>query len=150
VLRYEYGSWERNGSRILVSGRGPDDNVYIGWVNPDGSFSELVFAARDAGLWVQDAVQRADGAVVALGSPAGRDSAQAIYDSSGRALTAPIGSGPPERVAWSPDGSAVLVQAGGRVYLATVTGDIADITEQVAGARAINWVAGSLPVVDNP
>ena len=150
ALRYEYGSWERSGGRILVSGRGPDDNVYIGWVNPDGSFSELVFAARDAGLWVQDAVQRADGSVVALGSPAGPNSAQAIYDSGGRALSAPIGGGPPERVAWSPDGSAVLVQAGGRVYLATVTGELADITEQVAGARAINWVGGSLPAVDSP
>ena len=150
VLRYEYGSWEINGNRILVSGRGPDDNVYIGWVNRDGSFSELVLAARDAGLWVQHAVQRPDGAVLALGSPAGPGSAQAIYDSLGRPRSAPIGFGPPERVAWSPDRSAVLVQAGGRVYLAAVDGPVADITEQVAGARAINWVQGSLPVPDNP
>ena len=150
VLRYEYGSWEINGNRILVSGRGPDDNVYIGWVSRDGSFSELVFAARDAGLWVQHAVQRPDGAVLALGSPAGPGSAQAIYDSFGRPRSAPIGFGPPERVAWSPSRDAVLVQAGGRVYLAAVDRPVADITEQVAGARAVNWVQGSLPVPDNP
>lgn len=150
VLRYEYGSWENNGSRILVSGRAEDDNVYIAWVNRDGSFSELVFAARDAGLWVQNAVQRLDGSIVTLGSPGGSNSAMRIYNQFGQPLTDSIGDGPPQRVEWSPDRSAVLLIVNGRVYLANVNGSVTEITQQVGGARAINWVSGSLPLVDSP
>ncbi len=151
VYRYAYGSWENNGNRLLVSGSGPDGNVYIGWVNRDGSFSELILAARDAGLWVQNAVQRPDGSIVTLGAPTaagGRNTAQRIYDASGQALTGPIGSEPPQRVEWSPDRSAVLVVADNRIYLANINGSVTDITAEVAGTRAINWVAGNVPTTD--
>jgi hypothetical protein len=153
VFEYEYGSWSNDGQRILVSGSAPDGNVYIGWINRDGSFSQIVFAARDNGLWVQHAVQRPDGSIIALGAPyseGGPGAAQRIYDASGRALTGPIGSGPPQRVEWSPDRSAVLVIAGDRVYLAHIDGRVEDITNEVAGVRAINWVGGSVPVIGSP
>jgi Bacterial SH3 domain len=154
VMRYEYGSWENNGNRILVSGSTPDGNVYIGWVNRDGSFSEIVFQARDAaGLWVQNAVQRADGSIFTLGAPyseGGPGGTMRIYNQFGQALTGTIGSGPPQRVEWSPDHSAALVIVSGRVYLATITGSVTDITDEVAGAQAINWVNGDLPVADSP
>ncbi|HLV35364.1 MAG TPA: WD40 repeat domain-containing protein, partial [Spirillospora sp.] len=153
VYEYEYGSWSNDGNRLLVSGSAPDGNVYIGWINRDGSFSELVFAARDAGLWVQHAAQRPDGSIVTLGAPyseGGPAAAQRIYDSSGRALTGPIGSGPPQRVEWSPDRSAALVIVADRVYLARIDGGIDDITAEVAGAQAINWVSGDVPIVDSP
>lgn len=153
AFEYEYGSWSNDGSRILVSGSGPDGNVYIGWINRDGSFSELVFAARDAGLWVQHAVQRPDGSIVTLGAPyneGGPGAAQRLYTGSGQALTGPIGGGPPQRVEWSPDRSAALVIVNGRVYLAHIDGRVDDITAEVAGAQAINWVSGAVPVVDSP
>jgi hypothetical protein len=154
VMRYEYGSWENNGNRILVSGSAPDGNVYIGWVNRDGSFSELVFDARNsAGLWVQNAVQRPDGSIVTLGAPyneGGPGGTMRIYDQFGQALSGTIGNGPPQRVEWSPDRSAALVIVSGRVYLATITGSVTDITDEVAGAQAINWVDGDLPVADSP
>lgn len=153
VFEHEYGTWANDGSRILVSGSAPDGNVYIGWINRDGSFSELVFAARDAGLWVQHAAQRPDGSIVTLGAPyseGGPGAAQRIYDAIGRALTGPIGSGPPQRVEWSPDRSAALVIVADRAYLAHIDGTITDITAEVAGAQAINWVSGSVPVVDSP
>jgi hypothetical protein len=153
VYEYEYGSWSNDGNRILVSGSGPDGNVYIGWINRDGSFSELVFAARDAGLWVQNAVQRPDGSIVTLGAPfseGGPGAPMRIYTSNGLPLTGPIGSGPPQRVEWSPDRSAVLIISGGRVYLADLNGTVADITDEVGGVQAINWVSGSLPATDGP
>lgn len=154
VMRYEYGSWENNGNRILVSGSAPDGNVYIAWVNRDGSFSELVFQARDAaGLWVQNAVQRPDGTIFTLGAPyseGGPGGAMRIYNQFGQPLTGTIGSGPPQRVEWSPDRSAALVIVNGRAYLATITGSVTDITDEVAGAQAINWVSGDLPAADSP
>src|SRR5690606_27319834 len=106
AVRYDYGSWSTDGSRILVSGTAQDGNIYIGWINPDTSFSELVFGARDAGLWVQHAVQRPDGSIVTLGAPlneGGRDAPQRLYDATGQALTGTIGSARPDRVEWSPD-----------------------------------------------
>jgi dipeptidyl aminopeptidase/acylaminoacyl peptidase len=152
VFRHDYGSWARDGGRVLVSGRGPDDNVYVGWINRDGSFSELLFAAADNGLWMGFANQAADGAVYALGAPGGRGappgSPLALYNMNGQALTGPIGEGFPARVVWSPDGRAVLVESNGRQYLASVNGSITEITGQVSGARAVNWVEGDLPPGD--
>jgi hypothetical protein len=68
----------------------------------------------------------------------------------GQALTAPIGEGFPERVEWSPDGYAVFVQSNGRQYIANVNGKINEITGQVAGTRAVNWVQGALPPGETP
>ena len=153
VYEYEYGSWSNDGRRILVSGSGPDGNVYIGWINRDGSFSELVLAARDVGLWVQHAVQRPDGTIVTLGAPfneGGPAAAQRIYTADGIPLTGPIGDGPPQRVEWSPDRSAVLLIINGRTWLADVNGTVADITAEVGTTRAINWISGRLPATDGP
>lgn len=150
---YEYGTFSNDGSRILVSGSAPDGNVYIGWINRDGTFDSIVFAGRDNGLWVQNAAQRPDGSIVTLGAPfseGGPGAAQRIYDAAGRALSDPIGSGPPQRVEWSPDRSAVLMIVNDRAYLARIDGTIADITAEVAGAQAINWISGDVPVVDSP
>ena len=36
----------------------------------------------------------------------------------------------------------------GRVYLANISGSITDITDEVAGTQAINWVAGNVPSTD--
>jgi hypothetical protein len=152
VFRHDYGSWSRDGSRVLVSGRGPDDNVYVGWINRDGSFSELLYPAADNGLWMGFANQAADGAVYALGAPGGRGappaSPLAIHNMSGQALTGPIGDAFPQRVVWSPDGRAVLVESNGRQYLASINGTITEITGQVSGANAVNWVDGALPPGD--
>ena len=152
VFRHDYGSWSRDGSRVLVSGRGPDDNVYVGWINRDGSFSELLFAAADNGLWMGFANQAVDGSVYALGAPGGRGappgSPLALYNMFGQPLTAPIGDGFPQRVIWSPDGRAVYVEANGRQYLASIDGSVTEITGLVSGARAVNWVEGDLPPGD--
>ncbi|MBC6938385.1 MAG: hypothetical protein DWB42_21485, partial [Chloroflexi bacterium] len=148
VVRYQYGAWSRDGGRILVSGAAPDGRVYVGWLNRDGSFAEMVYNAEANGLWMGFASPAADGRIYALGAPGDRNGPREplrIYDQAGRALTPSIGTGFPERVEWSPDGRAVFVQTGGQQYIADINGGLRNITGQVAGARAINWVAGDLP-----
>jgi hypothetical protein len=148
VLRYEFGSWERSGGRVLVSGRSPDGSVYVAWINRDGSLSEMVFDSGNAGLWLGYANQSRDGEIYALGAPGGDGGPGgplSIYNMQGQALTGPIGGGQPQRVEWSPDGRAVYVEVDGRQYVAFVTGEVRDITGSVAGARAVNWVDGILP-----
>ncbi|MCA0454963.1 MAG: hypothetical protein LCI00_13405 [Chloroflexi bacterium] len=148
VLRYDYGAWSRDGSYILVSGRGPDGHEYVGWLNRDGSFNKVLIDSEAVGLWMGFANQANDGSVYALGAPGDRNGAREplrIYDMNGQALTGTIGDGFPERVEWSPDGRAVFVQANGRQFVANINGEVREITGQVAGARAINWVNGELP-----
>ncbi len=148
VFRYDYGAWSRDGNYILVSGRGPDMHEYVGWLNRDGSFYTLLFDAEAAGLWMGFANQANDGSVYALGAPGDRNGAREplrIYNMDGQALTGTIGEGFPDRVEWSPDGRAVFVQTSGRQFVANVNGDVREISGQVAGARAINWVNGELP-----
>jgi len=148
VYRYDYGSWSRDGQYILVSGRGPDGHEYVGWLNRDGSFNKLLIDSEAAGLWMGFASQANDGSVYALGAPGDRNGPREplhIYNMSGQAIAGAIGSGFPDRVEWSPDGRAVFVQTGGRQYIANINGEVRDISGQVAGARAINWVNGELP-----
>lgn len=152
VYRYDFGTWSADGSRILVSGHGEDGHVFVGWINRDGSFSELLYDAEANGLWMGFANPSRGGAIYALGAPGDRGGPREplrIYNMSGVALTDPIGEGYPQRAEWSPDGSAVFLQSNGRQYIANINGDVREITGQVAGARAVNWVDGGLPPGDN-
>ncbi|MBI5670719.1 MAG: hypothetical protein HZC41_22225 [Chloroflexi bacterium] len=154
IFRYQFGTWEimqqERDERILVSGAGPDNHVYIGWINRDGTFSELVYDAEANGLWMGYANQAADGQIYALGAPGDRNGPREplhIYNMAGQAITPAIGGSVemPERVEWSPDGTQVFVQTGGQQFIASINGEVRDITGQVAGARAVNWVEGDLP-----
>lgn len=148
ALRYDYGSWARDG-RLVVSGRNPEGTVMMGYVNTDTTGEEIVFNASVAGFWVQNAVQRPNGTLVALGRPGGRNGPLQIIDQSGAALTDFIGGGYPDDVVWSPDRSAVLVRTGGRIYIASINGSVQDITNSV-GTSAVNWVSGGLPADSSP
>lgn len=154
ILRYDYASWSQDGSRVLVSGAGADGRVGLRWVDPASGAAQMIFDGSAVGLWVQDAVERPDGQIVALGSPNGPSSPQSLYNSSGQPLSGQIGTGAPERVTWSPDRSAVLVVVNDtsnpvgavrRYYVAEVDGTISEITGQVAGALAVEWLGGVLP-----
>lgn len=152
ILRYDYATWSQDGSRVLVSGASADGRVGLRWVDPARGSAETILDGSAVGLWVQDAVERRDGQIVALGSPNGPGSAQSLYNASGQAISGQIGTGAPERVAWSPDRSAVLVvvndtsnPAGAvrRYYVAQVDGTISEITGQVAGALAVEWLSSA-------
>src|SRR5262249_42169151 len=93
VFRYDYGTWSGDGSRILVSGHGEDGHVFVGWLNRDGSFSELVYDSEANGLWMGFANQARGGAIYALGAPGDRGGpheALHIYNMNGVALTGTI------------------------------------------------------------
>jgi hypothetical protein len=157
IFRYQFGAWEipnaEREERLLVSGAAPDGRNTIAWLNRDGSLSELIYDAEASGLWMGYANQAADGRIFALGAPGNRGGTfepLRVYDvTGGRWVTPHIPDSFPleqvERVEWSPDGRGVLVQAAGKQYTANVGGDVRDISGQVAGAQAINWVAGELP-----
>ena len=135
---YDYGSWGVDG-RILTSGRNPQGAINVAWINPDGSRSEQIFAASSNGLWMGWAVQRPSGDIVALGAQGSGGTPVAIYDMNGNALTDLIGTAFPDRVVWNADRSAVIVEAGGRQYVATVNGQVVEITAQSTG-YSVNWV----------
>ncbi|MDX1992669.1 MAG: SH3 domain-containing protein [bacterium] len=149
ALGYEFGSWSRDGSRIIVSGRrNGDDRVLIASVNRDGSGESVLLDGTARGLWIESAVQRPDGSIIALGSPNGSGAPVRLYDQNGRELTGDIGGSHPSRILWSPDGNAVLVVTGALVYLARTDGTIQDITAFVSstgGTGALSWVNGPLP-----
>ena len=150
INRYDYASWSQDGNSIIVSGRSADgQTIAVGRVDRSGNLLDFTPAAQIGLGWIQNAVERPNGQVVMLGSTGGRGSPLALYDASGRALTSTIGSVAPERVDWSPDRSAVLlvIPEGGvrRYYVAEVNGNVREITAQVAGALAVEWVQGQPP-----
>ncbi len=154
IYRYDYASWSWNGTRVLASGGGEDGRVGLRWIDPATGSVQLILDSGARGLWLQDAVEQPSGRIVALGSPDGANSPMRLYDSTGTALSEPIGSAAPERVAWSPDRSAVLVVVNEgltrRYYIAEVTGRVQEITESVAGALAVEWIGGELPAIEPP
>jgi len=141
----DYGSWSADGSRIIVSGRCSGQESIIGTTDRGLGDFQVIFNAAQNGYWVQNAVQRPNGQIVALGRQGDRNGPMRIIDSAGNFLTGDIGVGPPERVEWSPDRSSVLLIVGGRYYIAQVNGFVSDITSSVGSARAVNWVSGGLP-----
>lgn len=154
-LRYGYGRWTSDGTRLVVSGRDPSDNVVIGTVNPDGSGLNILLDAGARGLWVQDAIQSVNGTIYALGRPgSAREHAGplAIYDQNGTQLTGFIGDTTPQRVQWNPDGrSVVVLTESGRVFLANINGTVQEITGQVGGADgALVWQSGGAPANVQP
>jgi hypothetical protein len=146
IYRYGSASWSWDGTRILVSGAGPDGRVVLAWLDPASGAQTPILDGTARGLWLQDAVERPDGSIVALGSIGGSASAMSLYDGSGALLSAPIGTQAPQRVVWSPDRDAVLVMvndgAAYHYYVAQVDGQVREITEGFAGALSVEWVGG--------
>lgn len=137
ILLYDYATWGADG-RILASGLDPNGTANISWIDANGTVLENVYPADQNGLWLGWAVERPDGSIVALGG-ANNTGAVAIYDMDGNAMTAPIGASFPERVVWSPDRSSVIVETQGQQFIASVDGQITNITSSV-GNTAINWL----------
>ncbi|MCA9883879.1 MAG: hypothetical protein KC708_12945, partial [Anaerolineae bacterium] len=130
-LRYDYGTWSIDPTRLIVSGTGPNGNAVFGNIGIDGS-SPIILSASDIGLiWVQNAAQTPSGQLVMLGGQNAQQ-ALALYDDSGTQLTDPIGTSAPAEVDWSPDRTAVRLLVDGRTYIAQIDGTVTDITDMVA------------------
>ncbi|MBK8027340.1 MAG: SH3 domain-containing protein [Chloroflexi bacterium] len=152
TFRYDSARWAFDG-RIVASGRGPDGQPVFAVLRRDGTADFIRRAAEIGLLWVQDAVLTSDNRIIMLGSPQGPGQPLALVDQEGHALTSPIGTAPPERVSWSADRSAVLVvtaeeqngQIVRRFFVAEISGLVREITPQVAGALAVEWVGAEVP-----
>ncbi|QPC84250.1 hypothetical protein G4Y79_07715 [Phototrophicus methaneseepsis] len=144
-LRYDYGTWSNDPTRLIVSGSDSNGTAVFGSVALDGS-NAITVPATSIGLnWVQNAAQvMTTGQLVMLG---GQNATEplALYDEAGTMLTEPIGTSAPSEVDWSPDRSAVRLLIDGRTYIAQINGTVIDITELVAGTPAIAWVNNALP-----
>ncbi|MFW5692044.1 MAG: hypothetical protein ACOCX3_01700 [Chloroflexota bacterium] len=139
LIYYDYGTWGSEG-RILASGRNPGGVYRVDWLNRDGTVNQTVYDASANGLWLGWAVQQTDtGEIVALGRPNNPDGPVAVYSADGQPLSGFIGEAFPQRVVWSPNRRFVLVEAGGRRYIAGTNGQITDITEQTSGLP-VNWL----------
>ncbi|MGJ3237742.1 MAG: SH3 domain-containing protein [Anaerolineae bacterium] len=149
-LLYDYGHWGTDGQRIVVSGRAPNNEVVFGTIERNGSNAVLQSAGEIGMAWVQDAVQRADGSLLMLGSVEGGRAPLALIDANGNGLTPPIGDRVPDDVRWSPDYSAVMLTIGERVYVATISGLVYDISAQLGGSPNVSWVNGALPATTTP
>lgn len=137
LIFYDYGTWGLSG-RILASGRNPDGRPTVDWLTAEGVYIEQAFASGLSGLWLGWAVQRPDGGILALGHPISDIGPVAIYQ-DGVALTVPIGDSFPQRVAWSLDRSAVLIQTATQTLVARIDGTVQAIDPQIGGL-AVNWV----------
>src|SRR5262249_19086857 len=102
--RYDSGYWMSDGN-IVVSGRRPSDGrVIIGIPDSFLNNEKVIFHATANNLWMQDAVQRGDGTIVALGReccPGGPLRLYQIANGVATAITGDIGNGAPSRVEWS-------------------------------------------------
>ena len=149
-FRYDYGHWNADGSGIVVSGRRADGRVIIGMVNSDLRGERVILDASSVGLWVQDAVRRPNGQIVALGRPGGPyDNAPvSLYNSAGVRLSGPIGGAAPDSVSWYPDRSAVVVTVQGRQY--TVRVDGGRITDTTDLTRNPSFGTGNVGVAPTP
>lgn len=147
-IEYSYGHYGNTGAVLVVSGRNPEGIIGFGTLSiPD--FAGQFTAASDIGLaWVQDAVQRPDGNFLMLGNIIGPDAPLQLVDETGAVLTAPIGADQnfsPDRVLWSLDRSAVLLQSDAQTYVATIDGVIYDLTNLIDNSPLVDWISGSLP-----
>ncbi len=149
AFQYDYGDWSIDGARIIVSGRTNDGRVILGSIDRDGANERVVLDGGARGLWIQDGVQSPSGQLLALGRVGDRNGAMHIIDQNGNLLTAPIGGAPVVKAKWNPERTQVYTETSdGRKYIATVDGQIQDITDFVGGIRAVAWVGGRLPAND--
>lgn len=147
--RYDYGHWNTNGNGIVISGRRPDGRVIIGQVNNQFGGEQVLFDASAAGLWMQDAVRRPNGQIVALGRPGGPydNRPVGLYNVYGQAITGPIGGAAPDDVQWYPDRSAVVISVGDRQYTANVnSGYVIDTTDLTRNPSFGSGPLGAAPL----
>jgi hypothetical protein len=129
IARYDWATWW-DANSLLVSGRRPDGRVIVGLVSVlgDGTIDlpseRVLFDGSASGLWVQSAARRADGAIVALGKPGGPDGPLSLYlirDGQASPISGPIGFAYPERVSWTRDRAALVLEMGGAQFAVNAT-----------------------------
>ena len=144
TFRYEYGSWTNDGERLVVSGYDPEGNVVVGYINQDGRNPQL--SAPGELVYVRNAVEhRVTGEMLVLGSMESDTAPVAIFDANGTQRTQLIGNQAPNYVEWSANHDAVFVRVGDQSYIATINGEVYDITETVKNNPMVTWANAGFP-----
>lgn len=126
-----------NDGRILVSGEAPDGQWVVGimGVREDGQPNvdadnpvQVLLDADAAGVWVDSAVQRPDGVIVAFGRVGQADGPLAlgiVTNQTWTALGPSIGDSYPQRIAWGSTYEQAVVTVGGQqVVVSAYTGSV--------------------------
>jgi len=145
MIPYEYTDWTSDGTRLVVSGRSSIGGVVFGTVGLDGQ--DFQAAAASGQLWVQNAVQ-SNGGLVGLGRAGDMNGAMRLVNQNGEFLTGDIGGSRPLDVKWNPERSVAFVRTeDGRAYLASINGQVEDLSGRIGDIQAVAWVQGELPPV---
>jgi hypothetical protein len=151
AYRYAFAHWTLDSGAVLVSGRGPDGVVAIRRLDRRGRTETILYEAP--GMWLQDAVDLGDGRIAFFASTGERAPLTMFTWENGgvvRAITPTIGTGGAERIVWNPGRTAALLVIPEeynsvfykRYYIAGIDGTVREITVDVAGALAVEWVGG--------
>ncbi|PJF25419.1 MAG: hypothetical protein CUN53_12905, partial [Phototrophicales bacterium] len=148
AYRYAFAHWTLDSSAVLVSGRGPDGLVAIRRLDRRTRTETILYEAP--GMWLQDAVDLADGRIAFFASTGERAPLTMFTWQNGivRTITPTIGVGGAERIVWNPTRTAALLVIPEeynsvfykRYYIAGIDGSVREITVDVAGALAVEWV----------
>ncbi len=148
IYRYEYAMWSNDGTRVLASGAGEDGMIGVRWIDVSTGAVTPIYNASANGGWIGYAAETPAG-VIGLGTESGAGSPLSLMSANGTSISAPMGNVAPERVAWSPDRTAVLIVTNEnevrRYFVARINGTVEEITGVVAGALAVEWVSAPPP-----
>jgi hypothetical protein len=146
LIRYDSAEWSADGARVIVSGISGGGQPEVAILDPITRTQTVIYNGAGQLRYPRSAAQRSDGQVTALANHLFDGGAVQLIDMGGNALSQPIGSAAPSRIAWSADGSTALVQTedGHSFVVNAFTGAITELTNQV-GANPINFVQGALP-----
>ena len=145
LIPYEYTDWTSDGARLVVSGRSSIGGYVFGTVGLDGQDFQAVTASGQ--LWVQNAVQTSGG-LVGLGRAGDMNGAMRLVNQNGDFLTGDIGGSRPLDVKWNPERSVAFVRTeDGRAYLASINGQVEDLSGRIGDIQAVAWVQGELPPI---
>ncbi len=149
---YEYAHWALDSASILVSGRRGADQSEVAIRRIDRATRAETLIYQAPGLWLQDAVDL-DNSNQRIAFFGGTSQVAPltlfVWDNGNvRAVTPPIGLGGAERVVWNPTRTAALLviseEYNGifykRYYIAGIDGSVREITIEVGGALAVEWV----------
>lgn len=140
LYRYDSANWSADGSRVLISGRDPGGQHVIGWLDPETGEINIFFNGSAAGVYVQDAIERPNGAILAFAAstPGG---AVRLVDGGGRTISGQVGTSPPEMIEWNYARDAALVQTtDGRSYYVSANGSIRDASGGVSSVPVVGGI----------
>lgn len=141
ICPYEYSMWSPDGARVVVSGRGETGAAVLGLMDA-GACGEFQPAGVSGSMWLQNGVMNTEGTLFALGRTSYDAGPVFIVDGDGVIMTEPIGMASPSEVQWNPTTDAVFVRTeDGRAYIASITGQVIEVTEFVGDGINVAWIA---------